>query len=114
MPALEKPLTALKAFRVYRNLSPDKICQVAGISRSYFTRLEQGAVPTPAVAATLARALNSNECARDREHAQTDHGAKLLSACEEILTNRLGGLFVPITEIHLLYPDRFAGWEVSP
>lgn len=112
MPASDKPLTALKAFRVQRNLSPDKICQAAGISRSYFTRLEQGGVPAPDVAAMLVRVLNSNECARDRERAQTEHGAKLLGACEKILNTRLGGLWAPITEIHLLYPDRFAGEEV--
>jgi len=106
MTTSDKPLTALKAFRVARNLSPDKICAAAQISRSYYTRLEQGGVPAPEVAECMVRVLNSGDCQRDKQPTKSEQNEKLLSTCENMLT-RLGGLFMPITEIHLLYPDRF-------
>ncbi|CAN7783482.1 helix-turn-helix transcriptional regulator [Cupriavidus necator] len=107
MPASERPLTALKAIRLARNLSPDKLCEAAGISRSYFTRLEQGGVPTPEVAASLARILNSGTCGRDREGAPSEQKTKLLAACKQLL-ERMGGVYMIVSEIHLLYPERFS------
>ncbi|WP_167354368.1 helix-turn-helix domain-containing protein [Cupriavidus nantongensis] len=107
MSASDRPLTALKAIRVARNLSPDKLCEAAGISRSYFTRLEQGGVPTPEVAASLARILNSGTCGRDKDGAPSEQKTKLLAACKELL-DRMGGVYMIVSEIHLLYPERFA------
>lgn len=95
-------LTPLKAFRIALNLDSDKICLHADISRSYLTRLEQGAIPSVEIAARIIGAIKSGECAREK----TQRRAEVLEAASKMFET-LGGELSALSEMHLLYPERF-------
>ncbi|RKP47575.1 helix-turn-helix domain-containing protein [Trinickia fusca] len=111
-----KPLTLLKAYRIANNLDTNKICEQARISRSYLTRVEQGATPSAEIAARLVRVLTSAECVRVPQRATTPTRAESLESARRLLeqTKALHAEFAEqgIREIHLLYPQRYqAGVE---
>lgn len=112
-----KPLTLLKAYRIVNNLDTNKICEQARISRSYLTRVEQGATPSAEIAARLVEVLTNVNCVRASQPcATTPTKAESLESARRLLdrTKALYAEFAEegIREIHLLYPQRYqAGVE---
>jgi len=102
MTPAEATLTPLRAFRIALNLDSDKICAHADISRSYLTRLEQGAIPSVEIAERVVRAIKSGACSREK----TQRRAEVLEPAE-MFFSRLGGKLEAFSEMHLLYPERF-------
>ncbi|MDR6398050.1 helix-turn-helix domain-containing protein [Herbaspirillum seropedicae] len=96
------PLTPLKAFRIANNLDSDQIVQQAEISRSYLTRIEQGNVPSPDIAARMVVVLNSGKCAR----VHKTHREDALQEAKQFLS-AIPGWTGTLSEIHLLYPERY-------
>ena len=110
-----KPLTLLKAYRVAHNLDTAKICTLADVSRSYLTRLEQGAIPHPDIAERLVKVLKNADCVRDSRPSEHPQKRELLDAARrwiDVVRLRDSEFATHgVREIHLLYPDRYQSEE---
>lgn len=106
-----RPLTLLKAYRLVNNLDANKICELASISRSYLTRVEQGATPSVEIAARLIQVLTNVDCVRTAQRSATPTRVESLESAKR-LVERVKALHIEfaqegIREIHLLYPQRY-------
>lgn len=106
-----RPLTLLKAYRIVHNLDTNKICEQAKISRSYLTRVEQGATPSAEIAARLVEVLTNVDCVRASQPSNTRNQLETFESARRLL-DRVKALHVEfaregLREIHLLYPKRF-------
>lgn len=104
-------LTLLKAYRIVHNLDTSKICEQSQISRSYLTRVEQGATPSALIAARLVKVLTNADAVRAAHPPATTAKAELLEAARRLLAynKAVHPEFANgcIQEIHLLYPERY-------
>src|SRR5262245_6830948 len=78
-------LTLLKAYRIIHNLDTNRICEQAGISRSYLTRVEQGATPSAEVAARLVQVLGNIADLRAAHTPSTTARVELLEAARRLV-----------------------------
>lgn len=106
-----KPLTLLKAYRIVNNLDANKICELASISRSYLTRVEQGATPSVEIAARLTQVLTNIDCVRTAQRTSSPTRVESLESAKRLL-ERIKALHAEfakegIREMHLLYPQRY-------
>lgn len=106
-----KPLTLLKAYRIANNLDANKICELASISRSYLTRVEQGATPSVEIAARLIGVLTNVDCVRTAQRSSSTIRGESLESAKRLL-DRVKSLHAEfaregLREIHLLYPQRY-------
>ncbi|RDU98739.1 helix-turn-helix domain-containing protein [Trinickia dinghuensis] len=106
-----RPLTLLKAYRIVHNLDTNKICEQAKISRSYLTRVEQGATPSAEIAARLVEVLTNVDCVRASQPSNTRNQLETFESARRLL-DRIKVLHTEfaregLREIHLLYPKRF-------
>ncbi|WP_144153328.1 helix-turn-helix domain-containing protein [Paraburkholderia sp. BCC1885] len=106
-----KPLTLLKAYRIANDLDANKICEMASISRSYLTRVEQGATPSAEIAARLIGVLSNADCVRMARRASSPTRVKSIERAKRLVerVKTLHAEFAQegIREIHLLYPQRY-------
>lgn len=104
-------LTLVKAYRIVHNLDTNKICEQAQISRSYLTRVEQGATPSAVIAARLVKVLTNTDSMRAAHPPATTAKAELLEAARRLVEYNKAAHpeFANgcIQEIHLLYPERY-------
>jgi transcriptional regulator with XRE-family HTH domain len=112
-----KPLTLLKAYRIVHNLDTNKICEKAKISRSYLTRVEQGATPSAEIAARLVEVLKNLDCVRASPRSATPMKLESLEGARRLVeltkTTHLEFEQEGIREIHLLYPQRYQSGVVD-